>query len=143
MASRQEKYEQEDEQQQGRHGRAAAMSPQEAQQYRATAQQNSIDAIRAAEERYAKAKQSGSAALYDTKDAVLQGLGGRLFTRRPAAVCLHAVRRPFVYPPSGGRLFTRRPAAFAPNGCGETPNQFRLFSPEYSPHSEQNPIPSY
>ncbi|KAK8970336.1 hypothetical protein KSP40_PGU016243 [Platanthera guangdongensis] len=51
------------------------MSPQEAQQYRATAQQNSIDAIRAAEERYAKAKQSSSAALYDTKDAVFQGLG--------------------------------------------------------------------
>ncbi|KAK8961866.1 hypothetical protein KSP40_PGU002700 [Platanthera guangdongensis] len=51
------------------------MSPQEAQQYRATAQQNFIDAIRAAEERYAKAKQSGSAALYDTKDVVFQGLG--------------------------------------------------------------------
>ncbi|KAK8938366.1 hypothetical protein KSP39_PZI010983 [Platanthera zijinensis] len=75
MASRQEKSEQEEEQQQSRRERAAAMSPQEAQQYRATAQQNSIDAIRAAEERYAKAKQSGSAALYDTKDAVFQGLG--------------------------------------------------------------------
>ncbi|MES6669709.1 hypothetical protein U6Y00_12240 [Cutibacterium acnes] len=42
---------------------------EEIEQLRAESQQNSFDIIRAAEERYAKAKHSGSAALQQAKDA--------------------------------------------------------------------------
>ncbi|PKA67068.1 Seed biotin-containing protein SBP65 [Apostasia shenzhenica] len=67
----QQKLEQEQRQQKG----SPAISPEEIHQYRSTAQQNSIEAIRAAEERYAKAKESGSTALQSSKEAVTHGLG--------------------------------------------------------------------
>ncbi|KAH7658129.1 hypothetical protein IHE45_17G066400 [Dioscorea alata] len=51
------------------------LTPEEIGQYRATAQQNSLDSIRAAEERYAKAKESGHSALRETKEAVTHGVG--------------------------------------------------------------------
>lgn len=51
------------------------LTPEEITQYRATAQQNSLDSIRAAEERYAKAKESGHSALRETKEAVTHGVG--------------------------------------------------------------------
>ncbi|XP_020576829.1 seed biotin-containing protein SBP65-like isoform X2 [Phalaenopsis equestris] len=51
------------------------ISPQGTVPYRAQAQQNSIDSINAAEERYAKAKESGSAAYQHTKDTVVHGVG--------------------------------------------------------------------
>ncbi|MQM09866.1 hypothetical protein Taro_042742 [Colocasia esculenta] len=52
-----------------------AMSLEEMTKYRAAAQQNSIDAIRAAEERYAEAKDAAAAALKNTKEAVAHGVG--------------------------------------------------------------------
>ncbi|KAJ0963062.1 hypothetical protein J5N97_028184 [Dioscorea zingiberensis] len=51
------------------------LSPEEIGQYRATAQQNSVESIRGAEERYAKAKESGYTAIRETKEAVTQGVG--------------------------------------------------------------------
>ncbi|KAM3395667.1 seed biotin-containing protein SBP65 [Capsicum galapagoense] len=50
-------------------------SLEEVSQYRQTAQQNSIDAIRAAEERYEKAKNSGASTLHNVKESATQGLG--------------------------------------------------------------------
>ncbi|KAL0925161.1 hypothetical protein M5K25_003472 [Dendrobium thyrsiflorum] len=54
---------------------ATTISPEEIGPYRATAQQNSIDAIKAAEDRYAKAKESGTTAFQQTKEAVVHGVG--------------------------------------------------------------------
>ncbi|KAL5998434.1 hypothetical protein ACLOJK_009374 [Asimina triloba] len=50
-------------------------SPNNLTQSRQTAQQSSIDALRAAEDRYEKAKQSSAAALGQTKEAAAHGLG--------------------------------------------------------------------
>ncbi|CAD5184152.1 unnamed protein product [Musa acuminata subsp. malaccensis] len=51
------------------------MSPEEIGRYRAVAQQNSVESIRAAEERYEKAKQAGAGVLHGTRDTVAHGLG--------------------------------------------------------------------
>ncbi|KAG0486457.1 hypothetical protein HPP92_008552 [Vanilla planifolia] len=79
MASQHESHEtdssKDDRQQQPKGKERDVISPEEIGQYRATAQQKSIDAIKAAEQRYVNAKQSGSAALQDTKEAVAHGLG--------------------------------------------------------------------
>ncbi|KAJ8616456.1 hypothetical protein MRB53_035828 [Persea americana] len=50
-------------------------SPEEITHHRQMAQHNSLEAIKAAEERYEKAKQSGSAALKETKEAATYGAG--------------------------------------------------------------------
>lgn len=52
-----------------------SMSREEIGQYRAVAQQSSIESLSAAEKRYEKAKNAGAAALNDTKEAVMRGLG--------------------------------------------------------------------
>lgn len=48
-------------------------SLEEISELRGTAQQNSMEAIRAAEERYEKAKESGASALQKTKESAVQG----------------------------------------------------------------------
>ncbi|KAK4342296.1 hypothetical protein RND71_038112 [Anisodus tanguticus] len=50
-------------------------SLEEISQYRQTAQQNSMDAIRAAEERYEKAKEMGASTLHNVKESATHGLG--------------------------------------------------------------------
>ncbi|KAH0651170.1 hypothetical protein KY285_031284 [Solanum tuberosum] len=50
-------------------------SLEEISQYRATAQQNSMNAIRAAEERYEKAKEMGGSTLQNVKESATHGLG--------------------------------------------------------------------
>ncbi|MCD9561521.1 hypothetical protein HAX54_020683 [Datura stramonium] len=50
-------------------------SLEEISQYRATAQQNSMDAIRAAEERYEKAKELGASTLHNVRESASHGLG--------------------------------------------------------------------
>lgn len=52
-----------------------APSLEEIAQQRATAQQNSMDALTAAEERYQKAKELGASALHDAKESASHGLG--------------------------------------------------------------------
>ncbi|KAG5597212.1 hypothetical protein H5410_038444 [Solanum commersonii] len=52
-----------------------APSLEEISQYRATAQQKSMNAIRAAEERYEKAKEMGGSALQNVKESATHGLG--------------------------------------------------------------------
>ncbi|XP_060188016.1 seed biotin-containing protein SBP65-like isoform X1 [Lycium barbarum] len=47
----------------------------EISQYRQTAQQNSMDTIRAAEERYEKAKEKGASTLQNVKESATHGLG--------------------------------------------------------------------
>ncbi|XP_078428305.1 uncharacterized protein LOC144700708 [Wolffia australiana] len=51
------------------------MSLEEIGGYRATAQQNSLETIRAAEERYTKAKDSAAAVLKESKETVGEGIG--------------------------------------------------------------------
>ncbi|KAH0744018.1 hypothetical protein KY290_032011 [Solanum tuberosum] len=50
-------------------------SLEEISQYRATAQENSMNAIRAAEERYEKAKEMGGSTLQNVKESATHGLG--------------------------------------------------------------------
>ncbi|XP_055823819.1 seed biotin-containing protein SBP65 [Solanum dulcamara] len=50
-------------------------SLEEISQYRAIAQQNSMDSIRAAEERYEKAKELGASTLHNVKESATHGLG--------------------------------------------------------------------
>ncbi|KAJ8532145.1 hypothetical protein K7X08_012068 [Anisodus acutangulus] len=50
-------------------------SLEEISHYRQTAQQNSMDAIRAAEERYEKAKEMGASTLHNVKESATHGLG--------------------------------------------------------------------
>ncbi|XP_019232015.1 PREDICTED: seed biotin-containing protein SBP65-like isoform X1 [Nicotiana attenuata] len=50
-------------------------SLEEISQYRGTAQQNSMEAIRAAEERYEKAKEKGGSTLQNVKESATHGLG--------------------------------------------------------------------
>ncbi|URE48679.1 Galactosyltransferase [Musa troglodytarum] len=70
QANREEEVSREEEQ-----AKREAMSLQEIGHYRATAQQNSIESIRAAEERYEKAKHAGLATVHHAKEAVDHGLG--------------------------------------------------------------------
>lgn len=51
------------------------LSTEEIGMQRAQAQQNSMEAIRAAEERYNKAKEAGGKGLHETKEAAAHGLG--------------------------------------------------------------------
>lgn len=50
-------------------------SLEEISQYRATAQQNSMEAIRAAEERYEKAKEMGASTLHNVKESAAHRIG--------------------------------------------------------------------
>ncbi|XP_059282787.1 seed biotin-containing protein SBP65 isoform X4 [Lycium ferocissimum] len=67
-------------------------SLEEISQYRQTAQQNSMDTIRAAEERYEKAKEKGASTLQNVKDSATHGLGATdTYAREKGAQAKHTL----------------------------------------------------
>ncbi|CAL9199553.1 unnamed protein product [Musa hybrid cultivar] len=75
MASGQQVNREEEVSREEERAKREAMSLEEIGHYRATAQQNSIESIRAAEERYEKAKHAGLATVHHAKETVVHGLG--------------------------------------------------------------------